>query len=87
MELLLVLTSLFYDYNYLVYLAPFLKAYTSKFLNSLSTHKISFEFYFILPVIQDEWIQIKPREIFFIKWLRKIIFRKSDNEEPSYPLL
>ena len=87
MELLLILASLIFDYNYFVNLSPFLKIYTSRFTFSLPILNLSFEFHFILPIILDEWIQNKPIQILFIKWLRKIIYRKSDNEEHSYILL
>lgn len=87
MEILIVLTSLIYDYSYFVYLSPFLKLYASRFIYSLPKLTLSFEFQFILPIIPDEWIQYKPSQICFIKWLRKIIYRQSDNEEPSYLLL
>jgi len=86
MELILLL-SLLTDFNYLIQHSPFIKVYIYTIFDKISVFDTNFEVTIDLTVNVNFETKIYLSHITFNKWLRKVIYSKSDNDEELVSLL
>jgi len=86
MELILLL-SLITDFNYLIQHSPFIKVYIYTIFDKISVFDTNFEVTIDLTVNVNFETKIYLSHITFNKWLRKVIYSKSDNDEELVSLL
>lgn len=86
MELILLL-SLLTDFNYLIQHSPFIKVYIYTIFDKISVFDTNFEVTIDLTVNVNFETKIYVSHITFNKWLRKVIYSKSDNDEELVSLL
>lgn len=80
MELILLL-SLLTDFNYLIQHSPFIKVYIYTIIDKISVFDTNFEVTIDLTVNVNFETKIYLSHITLNKWLRKVIYSKSDNDE------
>jgi len=86
MELILLL-SLLTDFNYLIQHSPFIKIYIYTIFDKISVFDTNFEVTIDLTVNVNFETKIYLSHITLNKWLRKVIYSKSDNDEELVSLL
>ncbi|MGG2055564.1 hypothetical protein ABFY48_14325 [Lysinibacillus pakistanensis] len=86
MELILLL-SLLTDFNYLIQHSPFIKVYIYTIFDKISVFDTNFEVTIDLTVNVNFETKIYLSHITLNKWLRKVIYSKSDNDEELVSLL
>ncbi|MFJ7731554.1 hypothetical protein ACIQXF_06620 [Lysinibacillus sp. NPDC097231] len=86
MELILLL-SLITDFSYLVQHSPFIKVYIYTIFDKISVFDTNLDVTIDLTVNVNFETKIYLSLIFFNKWLRKVIYSKSDNDEELVSLL
>ncbi|QGG52280.1 hypothetical protein [Lysinibacillus pakistanensis] len=86
MELILLL-SLLTDFNYLIQHSPFIKVYIYTIFDKISVFDTNFEVTIDLTDNVNFETKIYLSHITFNKWLRKVIYSKSDNDEELVSLL
>lgn len=86
MELLLLL-SLITDFSYLVQHSPFIKVYIYTIFDKITVIDADLDVSIDLTVNVNFESKIYPSHMFLNKWLRKVIYSKSDNDEELVSLL
>ncbi len=86
MELILLL-SLITDFSYLVQHSPFIKVYIFTIFDKISAIDTKLDVTIDLTVNVNFENRIYLSRIFLNKWLRKVIYSKSDNDEELISLL
>ncbi|WP_341299684.1 hypothetical protein MHB44_14155 [Lysinibacillus sp. FSL H8-0500] len=86
MELILLL-SLITDVNYLIQHSPFIKVYIYTIFDKISVFDTSFDVTMDLTVNVNFETKIYLSHIILNKWLRKVIYSKSDKDEKLAALL
>ncbi|KOY83144.1 hypothetical protein I6G82_05095 [Lysinibacillus macroides] len=86
MELILLL-SLITDVNYLIQHSPFIKVYIYTIFDKISVFDTNFDVTMDLTVNINFETKIYLSHIALNKWLRKVIYSKSDNDEELAALL
>lgn len=86
MELILLL-SLMTDFNYLILHSPFIKVYIYTIFDKISVFDTNFDVPIDLTVNINFETKIYLSHITLNKWLRTVIYSKSDNDEELVSLL
>jgi len=86
MELILLL-SLLTDFNYLIQHSPFIKVYIYTIFDKISVFDTNFDVTIDLTVNVNFETKIYLSHITLNKWLRTVIYSKSDNDEELVSLL
>ncbi|AVK84404.1 hypothetical protein C3943_12915 [Lysinibacillus sp. B2A1] len=86
MELILLL-SLMTDFNYLIQHSPFIKVYIYTIFDKISVFDANFDVTIDLTVNINFETKIYLSHITLNKWLRTVIYSKSDNDEELVSLL
>jgi len=86
MELILLL-SLITDFNYLIQHSPFIKVYIYTIFDKISVFDTNFDVTIDLTVNVNFETKIDLSHITLNKWLRKVLYSKSDNDEELVSLL
>jgi len=86
MELILLL-SLLTDFNYLIQHSPFIKVYIYTIFDKISVFDTNFDVTIDLTFNVNFETKIYLSHITLNKWLRTVIYSKSDNDEELVSLL